>query len=180
MSSAVINKDVTLKVGDTIPEGTFKYVPYSPELADNSATGTPQDYNITAEWKGKKVVVVSVPGAFTPTCHQQHLPPFIQNYPQFVQKGVDILVVISANDPFVTSAWGRISGSPDKIIYASDMDASWSNKLGLATDQLSKVGFGVRTQRYALVVDDLKVTFIASEGGLGLEHSSAEKILAHL
>ncbi|KAF9444499.1 thioredoxin-dependent peroxidase [Macrolepiota fuliginosa MF-IS2] len=173
-----VNEEVSIKVGDTIPEGTFKYVPYTNELADNTACGVPQEYK-TSEWKGKKIVVVSVPGAFTPTCHQEHLPGFIKNFDTFRQKGVDAVVFLAANDPFVMSAWGRVEGLADKIIYASDPNARWSSELGLAKD-LTGAGFGIRTQRYALIVDDLKVTFIATESGLGLENSSAEKILAHL
>ncbi|KAF5353858.1 hypothetical protein D9756_006988 [Leucocoprinus leucothites] len=179
MSSVTVNEQISVKVGDTIPKGILKHVPYTPELADSSACGKPQDYNTLEEWKGKKVVIVSTPGAFTPTCHQQHVPGFIKNYDALSKKGVDVIVVLAANDPFVMSAWGRTGGIPDKIVYASDPNAQWSSALGLAKD-LTAVGFGIRTQRYALILDDLKVVYIATEGGLGLENSSAEKILAHL
>ncbi|KXN91586.1 Putative peroxiredoxin [Leucoagaricus sp. SymC.cos] len=182
MTSITVNEQVSVNVGDTIPDGTLKYVPYSPELADHSACGIPQDYKTSEQWKGKKVVVVSTPGAFTPTCHQQHLPGFIKHYDALTkEKGVDIIVVLAANDPFVMSAWGRVEGLPEKrkIIYASDPNAQWSSSLGLAKD-LTAVGFGVRTQRYVLILNNQKVAFIATEDGPGLKNSSAEEVLAHL
>jgi len=168
-----------IEVGQTIPEGTFKYVPYTPELENPLACGAPKEYK-TSEWKGKKVVVVSVPGAFTPTCHQDHLPGFIKNREKFLEKGVDTIVFLAANDPFVMSAWGRVEGLKDTILTVCDPNAAWSAKLGYTQD-LTRVGFGIRTGRYALIVDDLVVKFIAAEeDGLGLEKSSAEKVLAKL
>jgi len=167
-----------IKVGDTIPKGAFSYIPYTPALADPKACGIPVPLS-TDEWKGKKVVLVSVPGAFTPTCHVNHLPPFIQKYQEFKDKGVDVIVVIAANDPFVMSAWGRVVGFKDQIISISDGNATWSKSIGLEKD-LSAMGFGLRTARYALVIDNLVVTYVGVESGAGVSVSGADAILAKL
>ncbi|KAJ3551056.1 hypothetical protein NM688_g4945 [Phlebia brevispora] len=123
----------TIKVGDTVPQGKFATVPYAPELDDGLACGVPQKFTTDA-WKGKKVVIFAVPGAFTPTCHANHLPPYIKNYDAFKAKGVDVIAVLSANDPFVLSGWTRVQNVKDKIIAVSDLDGAWSKELGLTVD----------------------------------------------
>ncbi|KJA22584.1 hypothetical protein HYPSUDRAFT_67045 [Hypholoma sublateritium FD-334 SS-4] len=169
---------MSLSVGDTIPEGTFKYVPYTPELEDGLACGVPTTLS-TNDWKGKKVVLFAVPGAFTPTCHVNHLPPYIKKYDEFKAKGVDVIIVIAANDPFVLSGWARVEGLKDKIIAASDTDVAWSKKIGHVFD-LSAHGLGIRTGRYALIIDDLVVKYIGSEPGPGVSVSGADAVLAAL
>ncbi|KAI0367285.1 Redoxin [Pilatotrama ljubarskyi] len=170
--------EVKVKVGDTIPQGTFTYIPYTPELENNSACGIPAKLN-TDEWKGKKVVLVSVPGAFTPTCHVNHIPPFLEKYDEFKKKGVDVIAVIAANDAFVLSGWARFLGLKDKVLALSDPNARWSAQLGLSQD-LSAVDFGTRTKRYALVLDDLKVKYVGVEPERGVTVSGADAILAAL
>ncbi|EIN05471.1 peroxiredoxin [Punctularia strigosozonata HHB-11173 SS5] len=165
----------SIKVGDTIPPATFTYIPYSPELDDAVSTF----FLSTDAWKGKKVVLFSVPGAFTPTCHQQHLPGYIKRYDELKAKGVDVVAVVAANDAFVLSGWARVEGLKDKILALSDTDAQWSASLGLSTD-LSKLGLGVRTSRYALVIDDLKVTYIGVEPAPGVTVSGADAVLESL
>ncbi|PPQ80125.1 hypothetical protein CVT25_001424 [Psilocybe cyanescens] len=157
----------SVKVGDTIPEGTFKYVPYTPDLESGVTTTLS-----TNEWKGKKVVLFSVPGAFTPTCHVNHLPPYIQKYDEFKAKGVDVIAVVAANDPFVMSGWGR-------ILALSDTDAQWNKKLGLTLDLTDK-GLGLRTARYALIIDDLVIKYFGPEPGPGVTASGADAVLAAL
>jgi len=169
---------MTIKVGDKIPEGTFKYIPYNPDLADASACGIPVTLS-TNEWKGKKVVLVSVPGAFTPTCHVDHIPPFIKKYEEIKAKGVDVIVVLAANDVYVMSGWGRVSGFKDHILALADVDAKWSKLIGLDID-LSTIGFGIRTDRYALVLDDLVVKYVGIETGDGVGPSGADAILANI
>jgi len=169
----------TIKVGDTVPSTSFGYVPYTPQLDDHSACGVPTKLDIEKEWKGKKVVIFSVPGAFTPTCHVNHLPPYVQKYNDFKAKGVDTIAVVAANDPFVMSGWGRFEKLSDKILTLSDTNAEWSAKMGLSAD-LSSVGFGTRTARYALVLDDLKVTYIGVEPERGVTVSGADAVLAAL
>lgn len=167
-----------VKTGETIPRGTFTYIPYTPELENNHACGSPINLS-TEEWKGKKVVIFAVPGAFTPTCHVDHLPPYVQKYDEFKAKGVDVIAVVAANDPFVMSGWGRFEGVKDKILALSDTYAAWSKSLGLTVD-LTAHGLGVRTARYAMVIDDLVVKYLEVEPGSGVTVSGAEAVLAKL
>jgi len=164
--------DATIQVGDTVPEGTFSYIPYAPELDDHSACGRPVTLDIAKEWKSKKVVLFSVPGAFTPTCHANHLPPYLQNYDEFKKLGVDVIAVLSFNDAFVMSGWGRFTGLADKILCLSDTDAKWSESMGLKNAPPNP-----RTKRYALIIDDLKVTYIGVESAPGVTVSGADAVL---
>ncbi|KAJ2916682.1 hypothetical protein MD484_g3742, partial [Candolleomyces efflorescens] len=167
-----------IKVGDTIPEGTFKYIPWTEALEDTLVCGLPVDLS-TNEWKGKKIVLFSVPGAFTPTCHTNHLPPYLEKYDQFKAKGVDAIAVLAANDPFVMSGWARFEGLKDKIIALSDNGAQWSKKLGLDKD-LTANGLGIRTSRYALILEDNVVKYVGIETERGVTVSGADAVLAHL
>ncbi|TFK83424.1 Redoxin [Polyporus arcularius HHB13444] len=153
----------TVNVGDAVPQGTFVHVPYTPELEQHSACGIPTKISTDA-WKGKKVVLFAVPGAFTPSCHANHAPPYLAKVPELKAKGVDVVAVVSANDPFVLSGWSRILGFGDKILALSDPDAKWSSELGLDVD-LSGLGIGLgkRTTRYAIVLDDLKIKYLGVE-----------------
>ncbi|KAF5310253.1 hypothetical protein D9619_010295 [Psilocybe cf. subviscida] len=169
---------MTLTVGDKIPEGTFSYVPYTPALDDGLACGIPTTLS-TNDWKGKKVVLFAVPGAFTPTCHVNHLPPYIKKYDEFKAKKVDIIAVVAANDPFVMSGWARVEGLKDKILALSDSDAKWSKEIGHTLDLTTK-GLGIRTGRYAIIIDDLVVKYIGVEPGAGVTVSSADEVLAKL
>ncbi|KIJ16105.1 hypothetical protein PAXINDRAFT_11148 [Paxillus involutus ATCC 200175] len=170
---------VKLHVGDQLPEGTFRYVPYTPALDDHKACGVPTAFS-TKDWAGKKVVLFSVPGAFTPTCHVNHLPAYLNKHDQFKAKGVDVIAVLAANDPFVMSGWARAEGVKDEIVALSDINAAWSGPLGLSLD-LSHHGFGTRTARYAIIVDDLVVKYIQLEPvGTAVTVSGAEQVLAAL
>ncbi|PSR73527.1 hypothetical protein PHLCEN_2v10639 [Hermanssonia centrifuga] len=154
---------VNIKVGDTVPQGKFATVPYSPELEDGLACGVPTKFSTDA-WKGKKVVIFAVPGAFTPTCHSNHLPPYLQNYDAFKAKGVDVIAVLSANDAFVLSGWTRVQNVKDKLVALSDVEGAWSKELGLTIDLSGLgIGLGTRTTRYALVLDDLVVKYIGDD-----------------
>ncbi|KAI8973114.1 Redoxin [Trametes punicea] len=153
----------TVKVGDQVPQGTFVHVPYTPELAEASACGIPTKIN-TDQWKGKKVLIFAVPGAFTPSCHANHAPPYLAKYEQLKAKGIDVIAVLSANDPFVLSGWSRILGFNEKILALSDPDTEWTSKLGLTVDLSGAgIGLGKRTTRFALVLDDLKVKYLGVE-----------------
>ncbi|KAG8717497.1 hypothetical protein FRC09_014188 [Ceratobasidium sp. 395] len=170
---------MTIAVGETIPEGTFPTVYYTPELDDSTACGTPSILK-TSEWKGKKVVLFAVPGAFTPTCHVNHLPAYVTRREEFTKKGVDVVACLAANDPFVMSGWGRVNGVKDKVLMLTDTNAEWSKKLGLDLD-LSSKGLGTRTSRYVVCIDDLKVEFIDVEPNPGeVAVSRAEDALAKL
>ncbi|KAI0691481.1 Redoxin [Cytidiella melzeri] len=154
---------VSVKVGDTVPTGKFATVYYVPELADHSACGAPTKLSTDA-WKGKKVVIFAVPGAFTPSCHSNHLPPYLAKYDELKAKGVDVVAVLSNNDPFVLSGWTRVQNVGDKIIALTDIDTAWSKALGLSVDLSGLgIGLGVRTTRYAIIINDLKVEYIGVE-----------------
>ncbi|KAJ7100885.1 1-Cys peroxiredoxin isozyme [Mycena belliarum] len=168
----------SIKVGDTIPKGEFGYIPYAPELEDNLACGVPGKIS-TDDWKGKKVVLFSVPGAFTPTCHTNHLPPYLAKHAEFKAKGVDVIAVVAANDLFVMSGWARFEGCKDKILALSDTYAKWSESLGLSVD-LTERGLGLRTARYAMIIDDLVVKYIEVESAPGVSVSGAEAVLGKL
>jgi len=169
---------MTIKVGDKIPDGTFQYIPYNSDLANSSACGIPVSLNTTKDWKNKKVVLVSVPGAFTPTCHVNHIPPFLEKYEEFKAKNVDVIAVLAANDAFVMSGWVRFIGVEDRILALSDVEAKWSKSMGLDKD-LSAVGFGLRTERYALIIEDLVVKYVGVESGPGVTVAGADAVLAN-
>jgi len=168
----------SIKVGDIIPSGSFNYIPYTPELENGLACGVPVQLS-TDEWKGKKVVLFSIPGAFTPTCHINHLPPYLQKYDDFKAKGVDVIAVVAANDAFVMSGWGRVEGLKDKILALSDTSAAWASPIGLSID-LSHIGFGTRTGRWAIILDNLVIKYIGIEPKNEVTVSGAEAVLAAL
>ena len=137
--------------------------------------------NITTEelFSGKKVVVFAVPGAFTPTCSEQHLPGYIAQASDIRAKGVDDILCVSVNDAFVMGAWGKDRGAGDAVTMIADGNGDFSKALGLDFDG-SGIGFGIRSQRYAAIVEDGVVTKLAVEEPMKFEVSSAEAILAAL
>jgi len=128
---------------------------------------------------GKKVVVFAVPGAFTPTCSEQHLPGYIAQASDIRAKGVDDILCVSVNDAFVMGAWGKDRGAGDAVTMIADGNGDFSKALGLDFDG-SGIGFGIRSQRYAAIVEDGVVTKLAVEEPMKFEVSSAEAILAAL
>ncbi|GAA5931360.1 hypothetical protein JCM3775_005004 [Rhodotorula graminis] len=169
----------TIQVGDTIPDAQLGYVPYSPELEDPIVCGLPSKISTHKDWKNKKVVIFGIPGSFTKTCSENHLPPYVTEYDQFKSKGVDSIYCIASNDLFVQSAFGRVQKTGDKVVCVGDPELKFLEPAGLTQD-LSHVGFGVRAKRFALVVDDLKVTYVGIEEGPGVSSSGAEAVLAKL
>jgi glutaredoxin/glutathione-dependent peroxiredoxin len=133
---------MTIQVGDRLPQATFRVM-----TADGPAPKTTDDL-----FKGRKVVLVAVPGAFTPTCHRNHLPGYVQRAAEIKAKGVDAIAVTSVNDVFVMDAWGKASGG-DGIEFLADGNGDFAKAIGLAMDG-SGFGLGTRSQRYAMVVDD--------------------------
>jgi peroxiredoxin (alkyl hydroperoxide reductase subunit C) len=160
---------MTIKVGDTIP---------SMKLMVATADG-PKETSTDEIFKGKKVVLFAVPGAFTPTCSAKHLPGFVQNAADFKAKGVDTIACIAVNDAFVMGAWGKDQGTGDKVTMLADGAAAFAKAIGLELD-LNARGMGMRSQRYALVAEDGKVTHLGVEQPGGFEVSKAESILAVL
>ncbi|KAG0030590.1 hypothetical protein BGZ81_002455 [Podila clonocystis] len=168
---------MTIKVGDTLPSVNLKYCPYDPSL--EHACGIPQNLS-TDSFKGKKVVIFGVPGAFTPTCNNSHLPEFREKFQELTAKGVDQVICLSTSDAFVMDAWGKWTKTNDKLILAADGNGEFVTATGLVQD-LTKIGFGaLRSQRFALVADDLKVTYIGVETGPGVSVSGATAVLAAL
>ena len=160
---------MSVKVGDSIPPM---------KLMMATAEG-PKEVTTDDLFKGKKVVMFAVPGAFTRTCSAKHLPGFVQNADAIKAKGVDTVVCVAVNDVFVMGAWGKDQGVDGKVVMVADGSAALTKALGLELD-LTARGLGIRSQRYALVAEDGKVTHLAVEAPGGFEVSKAESILAAL
>ncbi|KAF5547245.1 peroxiredoxin type-2 [Fusarium napiforme] len=164
-----------LKAGDNFPEGVwFSYIPPSPETSEFTTCGTPVPFNASQEFKNKKVVLVSIPGAFTPTCSGSHIPSYLEHVDKIKAKGVDQVIVIAVNDPFVMSGWAKANGiTDDKILFMSDKDAKFSQTIGW--------NIGERTGRFAIIVDQGKVVYAARDEEPGsIEKSGALGVLAQL
>lgn len=135
------------------------------------------NHQVTELFAGKKVVLFAVPGAFTPTCSEAHLPGYVVLADKFQEKGVDLIACVSVNDAFVMKAWGEAQNASE-LMMLGDGDASFAKALGLEMDT---AGFGgVRSQRYAMVVDDGVVTLLNVEEPSEFEASKAETVLAAL
>jgi peroxiredoxin len=161
---------MTLSVGDRVP---------SADLFEPGAGG-PEKLTTDALFKGRKVVLVGMPGAFTPTCHRNHLPGFIENRDAILAKGVDEIVVITTNDTHVLRAWAEASGCKDKIRFVSDGNLDFITKTGLSYDA-SGTGMGTRARRFAMIVEDGVVAAVAVEEQRGQTAvSSAAQILEKL
>lgn len=160
---------MTIAVGDSIPNVTLKH------LTDNGM----QDIATGDLFAGKTVVLFSVPGAFTPTCSAKHLPGFVQQAAALKAKGVDEIVCLAVNDPFVMRAWGDKHEAAGAVFLLPDGNATFTTALGLTMDG-SGYGLGTRGQRFALVAKDGKVVHLAVEKPGQFDVSSAEAILAAL
>ena len=134
---------MTIAIGETVPAAKFKE-----KTADGPVELTTDDL-----FKGKRVVVFAVPGAFTPTCSLNHLPGYLENRDAILAKGVDDIAVIAVNDWHVMGAWAQNSGGMGKIHFLADWDAGFTKALGLDAD-LSAGGLGVRSKRYSMLVDN--------------------------
>jgi peroxiredoxin (alkyl hydroperoxide reductase subunit C) len=160
---------MTIQVGDSIP---------SAKLMQGTAEG-PKEISTEALFGGKTVVLFGVPGAFTPTCSAKHLPGFVQNYDALKAKGVDTVACMAVNDAFVMGAWGKDQGVGDKVMMLADGSADFTKKLGLELD-LTTRGLGIRSQRFALIAKNGKVTHVAVEAPGAFEVSKAETALTAL
>ncbi len=156
-----------IKTGDSLPNHTFSYL-----TAEGMEQLTTDDL-----FANKKVVLFAVPGAFTPTCSASHLPGFIVNADEFKQKGVDNIICLSVNDAFVMKAWGD-SQNAEHIIMLADGDAGFTQALGL--DKETGAFGGVRSTRYAMIVDNGVVTQLNVEAEKSFEVSKAEVMLSLL
>lgn len=161
---------MTIKTGDKIPAIVLKRL---------GANGM-EDLDIAAYLKGRKVVLFAVPGAFTPTCAQKHLPGYIQNAEQIKSQGVDEIICLAVNDPFVMKAWGESAGAEGKVTMMSDGNAALTRALGLEFDG-SGAGLGTRSKRFVMTIDNGVVSDIQVEDKPGeLNVTGAETCMVNL
>jgi peroxiredoxin len=160
---------MAIAVGDKIPSAKLKTM---------TAEG-PKDISTDDIFNGKKVVLFAVPGAFTPTCSAKHLPGFVEKAAEIKGKGIDTIACLAVNDAFVMGAWGKAQNTGDKILMLADGAAAFTKQLGLDLD-LTGPGMGVRSKRYAMLVDNGTVKALQVEAPGAFEVSSAEAILKAL
>ena len=160
---------MAIKAGDRMPAGTFKRM----------TKEGPKDLTTDELFKGKRVVLFSVPGAFTPTCDAKHLPGFVQLADQIRAKGVDTIACMAVNDVFVMNAWGKASSVGDKILMLADGNGDYSRALGLEMDG-TKFGMGMRGKRFAIIVKDGVATAVNVEEPGQFKVSAAEYVLGEL
>ena len=160
---------MAIREGERVPIGTLKH-----QTADGI-----EDLSSDQLFSGKKVVLFALPGAFTPTCSAKHLPGFVALADEIRSKGVDTIACLSVNDAFVMGAWGRDQNVGDKVLMLADGNGDYSKALGLDLDA-SGFGMGLRSQRYAMIVNDGVVEMLAIDPPGTFEGSSAETVLAAL
>ncbi|MEM6303769.1 MAG: peroxiredoxin [Pseudomonadota bacterium] len=162
---------MTIAVGDTLPDAT---------LVQLGADG-PAPVQMADKIKGRKVVIFAVPGAFTPTCHSAHVPSFVRTKDQFDAKGVDEIICVACNDPFVMKAWGEATGAEAAgITMLADAGSEFTKAIGMDFDA-PPVGLIARSKRYAMAVEDGKVTVLQAEENPGVcEVSGGEALLEAL
>jgi peroxiredoxin len=160
---------MSIKAGERMPSGTLKTM-----TADGA-----KDVKTDELFRGKKVLLFSVPGAFTPTCDAKHLPGFVQLADQLKAKGVNTIACMSVNDVFVMNAWGKASGVTDKVLMLADGNGDYSRALGLELDGRG-FGLGMRGQRFAILVEDGVARKVNIEAPGEFKVSTAEYALAQL
>ena len=158
---------MTIKVGEKLPSATFM------EMRDGKPTPVSSD----EIFKGKKVALFAVPGAFTPTCSAKHVPGYVQNHDALRAKGIDAIVCVSVNDAFVMGAWGKDQGAGEAVLMLADGNGDFTRAVGLEFDA-SKFGMGKRSQRYSMVVKDGVVKSLNVEEPGAFDVSSAEHMLS--
>jgi len=160
---------MSIQAGEKMPSGAFGVM----------TDAGPGAISTDDLFSGKKVVLVSVPGAFTPTCSMNHLPGFVEQADEIVGKGVDTIACMAVNDVFVMDAWGKDRGVDNKVMMLADGNGDYAEALGLEMDGTA-FGMGRRGQRFAIIVDDGVATHVGVEEAGKFEVSSAESMLANL
>ena len=156
-----------LKENDKIPNSEFF-------IMEN---GTPIKKDTLEFFKDKRIVLFGLPGAYTSVCSAKHLPGYVDNYEKYKAKGVDLIVCISVNDPFVMEAWGKSQNVGDKVLMMADPFLSFTKAIGADVDKSAR-GLGVRSNRYTMLIDDLKVIKLQEEEDAGTcEVSAAQNFL---
>lgn len=161
---------MSIKVGDRLPEASFVTM---------TADG-PARRSVSEVFNGRRVVLFAVPGAFTPTCHRKHMPGFVAQAAAFKARGIDTIACVAVNDIHVLTAWAEASGAEDKVLFLADGNGEFTKAIGMELDA-SGFGMGLRSNRYAMLVEDRVVNAIHLEAQPGMaEESSAERLLAVL
>jgi peroxiredoxin len=161
---------MTIKVGERLPEATFRIM--GPE-------GTPKAATTAEVFGGKKVALFAVPGAYTPTCHKQHMAGFVQNYDDLKSKKFDVVACTAVNDIFVLTNWAKDSKADGKILMLADGSAEFAKKVGLDVDR-GEAGMGVRSRRYSMIVDNGVVTSLNVDEAPGVHDKSSATMLCSL
>lgn len=160
---------MTISVGESLPDAKFRVM--TPDGVVEKSTAD--------IFVGKKVVLFAVPGAFTPTCHRNHLPGYVEQYAAIKAKGVDEIAVVSVNDVFVMDAWAKATGGDGKILFLADGSGTFTKALGLELDLVPN-GLGIRSKRYAMIVEDGVVKLLNVEEEPGVNVSGAAAIIEAL
>lgn len=160
---------MTIKAGDKLPQATFT------KMTENG----PEQVDTESFFKGRRVALFSVPGAFTPTCSAKHLPGFIEKADQLKAKGIDEIAGTAVNDAFVMGAWSKNAGAEGKVTLLADGNGDFARAVGLTMDG-SKFGMGTRGQRYSMIVNDGVVEQLFVEAPGEFKVSSAEHMLSAL
>jgi len=167
---------MTIKVGDRLPPGTLsEYI----EVETEGCAIGPNEFKVEDLTRGKKVALFGLPGAFTPTCSAKHVPSYLANFDKLKAKGIDEIICMSVNDPFVMHAWAKDQRSAGKVRMMADGSGAYTKALGLELD-LTARGLGVRCQRFSALVEDGVVKQLNIEAPGKYEVSGAETMLAQL
>lgn len=158
-----------IAAGQSLPDATFKVM--TPD--------GPADLSVAEVFSGKRIVLFAVPGAFTPTCTMNHLPGYLENRETILARGIDAIAVVSVNDVWVMSQWAKATKADDKIIFLADGNGEFARAVGMQAD-MSVPGFGFRSRRYSMIVDDRVVRSVNVEAGRGVDASGAARILEQL
>jgi peroxiredoxin len=158
-----------IQAGDRIPDGTFMTM---------SEKG-PAPLSTDEVFKGKRVVLFSVPGAFTPTCSNMHLPGFVEKYDDFKKKGIDTIACMAVNDVFVMDAWAKAKNAKGKVLMLADGNGAFTKAIGLELDA-SKYGMGTRSKRFSAIVEDGVVKELNVEAAGEFKVSSADATVCQL
>jgi peroxiredoxin len=160
---------MAIKIGDKIPAVDLQH------MTDSGI----ETINSKELFSGKKVVLFALPGAFTPTCSASHLPGYVVASDDLFAKGVDLIICLSVNDAFVMDAWGKQHNADDRVMMIADGSAHFSRAVGLEID-LDATGMGIRSRRYAMVVNDAVIELLNIEAPKKFEVSDAETILSSI
>ena len=161
---------MTIKKGDHLPDVVLK------TMADDG----PAEFNISKVSEGRKIVIVGLTGAFTTTCHNTHIPGYLENLETLKAKGVDEIFIVSVNDHNVMGAWSKALNADGKLTFAADFDAEFTKQIGMDID-LAIAGLGLRSKRYAMIVDDRVVADVSIDEGRGVvDESGAAAVMGKL